>query len=58
MRLHSGLPKEFWEETVNTTTYLVNHEPTIALDFCVSDEAWIEKYISLSHLMYLVAHAI
>ena len=24
MRIHSGLPKTFWDDVVNTTTYLIN----------------------------------
>ena len=33
MRLYVGLPKEFWVEVVNTTSYVVNRSPSTTIDF-------------------------
>ena len=32
MRLHSGLPKSYWAEVVNTVVYLINHGPSSPLE--------------------------
>jgi len=40
MLLSAGLPKTFWEEAANTTTYLINRCPSSALDFKTPMEAW------------------
>ena len=29
MRLHSGLPKAFWADAVNTAVYLINRGPSV-----------------------------
>lgn len=33
MRLHVELPKVFWKDVVNTTSYLINKGPSIPLGF-------------------------
>ena len=33
MRIHSGLPKTFWVDAVNTTAYLINRGPSVPLKF-------------------------
>ena len=40
MLLRSGLPKTFWGEAANTTTYLINKYPSSAIDFKTPMEAW------------------
>lgn len=50
MRLYVGLPKQFWADTVNTNTYLINRGPSVPLDGGLLEEAWTGKEASLSHL--------
>ena len=33
MRIHSGLPKAFWVDAVNTVVYLINRGPSVPLEF-------------------------
>ncbi|GKF13736.1 retrovirus-related pol polyprotein from transposon TNT 1-94, partial [Tanacetum coccineum] len=33
MRLHAGLPKMFWEDSVTTAAYLINRGPSVSLGF-------------------------
>ena len=33
MRLHSGLPKTFWVDAVNTVVYLINRDPSVPLEY-------------------------
>ena len=46
MRLHAGLPLQFWENNVDTVVYLINREPSSSLDGGVSEEAWIGKKVN------------
>ena len=32
MRLHSGLPKMFWVDAINSADYLINHGPSVLLE--------------------------
>ncbi|GJU45327.1 putative ribonuclease H-like domain-containing protein [Tanacetum coccineum] len=50
MRLHVGIPEMFWEDSVNTTTYLINYGPSVPLGFYIPKEEWQGKEISLVHL--------
>ncbi|KAK0585008.1 hypothetical protein LWI29_022138 [Acer saccharum] len=50
MRLHSGLPKQFWAEAVNTAAYLINRGPSKPLDLAIPEEIWTGKEVKLSHL--------
>ena len=51
MRLHSGLPKQFWAEVVNTAAYLINRGPSKPLDLAIPEEIWTGKEVKLSHLL-------
>ncbi|GKE07556.1 retrovirus-related pol polyprotein from transposon TNT 1-94 [Tanacetum coccineum] len=50
MRLHAGLLKMFWEDSINTTTYLINRGPSVPLGFRIPEEEWEGKEVSLTHL--------
>jgi hypothetical protein len=45
-----GLGKEFWEEAMGTTCYLVNRSPSLALDDKTPPKVWTGKKPSLTHL--------
>ncbi|GKA13746.1 retrovirus-related pol polyprotein from transposon TNT 1-94 [Tanacetum coccineum] len=49
-RLHAGLPKMFWEDSVTTAAYLINRGPSMPLGFRISEEEWQRKEVSLAHL--------
>ena len=38
MKLHSGLPKMFWADVVNTAVYLINRGPSVPLEYRLSEE--------------------
>ena len=38
MRIHSGLPKAFWADAVNTAAYLINRGPSVPLKFKLPEE--------------------
>ena len=50
MRLHAGLPKTFWADTVSTATYLINREPSVPMEFRLPEEVWSSKEIKFSDL--------
>ena len=50
MRLHSGLPKMFWADAVNTAVYLINHGPSVPLKHRLPEEVWSGREVSLNHL--------
>lgn len=43
MRIHFRLPKQFWVNTVNITTYLINQCPLVPLRFKIPEEYGLEK---------------
>eukprot|EP00253_Pinus_taeda_P031811 PITA_31811 len=45
-----GLGQEFWVEAVETTCYLLNRSPSLALEDKTPQEVWTGKKPSLSHL--------
>ncbi|GKE20087.1 retrovirus-related pol polyprotein from transposon TNT 1-94, partial [Tanacetum coccineum] len=50
MRLHAGLPKMFWEDSVNIAAYLINRGPSVPFGFRILEEEWQRKEVSLLHL--------
>jgi hypothetical protein len=40
MRLHVGLPLQFWEDVVDIVFYLINKEPSSSMDGRIPEEAW------------------
>ena len=50
MRIQFGLPKAFWAEAINTTTYLINRGPSVPLNYQLPEEVWSGKEVKLSHL--------
>ncbi|GJW38424.1 retrovirus-related pol polyprotein from transposon TNT 1-94 [Tanacetum coccineum] len=50
MRLHAGLPKMFWEDSVNMAAYLINRGPSVPFGFRIPEEEWQGKEVSLTHL--------
>ena len=50
MRLHVGLPLQFWADVVDTVVYLINRGPSISLDGGIPQEAWTCKKVNYSFL--------
>jgi hypothetical protein len=50
MRLHDGLPLQFWEDVVDTVVFLINRRPSSSLYGRILEEAWIEKKVNYSFL--------
>ena len=50
MRLHAGLPLQFWVDAIDTTVYLINRGPSSSLDGRVPEEAWTSKKVNDSFL--------
>jgi hypothetical protein len=50
MRLHAGLPKTFWADTISTDAYLINKGPSAPLGHRLLEEVWSGKEVNLSHL--------
>lgn len=52
MRIHVGLPKMFWADTVNIVAYMIDRGPwTIcSIGWMIPEEAQSRKETSLSHL--------
>ena len=46
MRLHVGLPLQFWADAVDTVVYLINKGPSSSLDGDILEEAWIGKKVN------------
>ena len=50
MRLHAGLPLQFWADAVDTAVYLINRGPSTSLDGGIPEEAWKGKKVNYSFL--------
>ena len=54
MRLHVGLPLQFWADVVDNAIYLINRGPSSSLDGGIPEEACIGKMVNYSFLNTLV----
>ena len=43
MRLHAGLPLQFWVDVVDTVVYLINRGRSRSLDGIIPEEEWTLK---------------
>jgi hypothetical protein len=50
MRLHGGLPLQFWEDHVDIVVYLINRGPSSSLDGGILEEACTSKKENYSFL--------
>ena len=50
MRLHVGLPLQFWEDVVDIFVYLINRGPSSSFDGGIPEEAWTSKKVNYSFL--------
>lgn len=50
MKIHAGLPKQFWLDAVNPTVYLINIGLSVSLKGGLPEEAWTGKEVNLSYL--------
>ena len=50
MRLHAGLPLQFWAGVVDNVVYLINIGPSSSLDGGIRKEAWTCKKVNYSFL--------
>ena len=50
MRLHAGLPLQFWTDAVDTDVYLINRGPSSSLNGGIPEEAWTGKKVNYSFL--------
>ena len=50
MRLHVGLPLQFWADAVDTAVYLIKIGHSSSLDGGIPEEAWSSKKLSYSFL--------
>ena len=46
MRLHVGIPLQFWVYDVDTLSYLINRRPSIFLDGDILEESWPGKNVN------------
>ena len=50
MRLHAGLPLQFWADAVDTVVYLINRGLSSSLDGGIPEEEWTGKKVNYSFL--------
>ena len=43
MRLHVGLSKTSWADAISTVAYLINHGPSVPMEFRLLEEVWSGK---------------
>ena len=46
MRLHGGLPLQFWADVIDIVVYLINRGPSRSLDGIILEEAWTGKKVN------------
>jgi hypothetical protein len=50
MRLHAGLPLQFWVDVVDTIVYLIKRGTSSSLDSRIPEEEWTGKKVNCSFL--------
>jgi hypothetical protein len=50
MRLHAGLPLQFWADAIDIVVYLINRGPSSSLDGRIPKEEWTGKKVNYSFL--------
>jgi hypothetical protein len=50
MRLHAGLPLQFWVDVIDTIVYLINTRSSSYLDGGIPEEAWTGKKVKFSFM--------
>ena len=50
MRIHARFPLNLWADAINTTIYLINRGPSMALDGGIPEEMWTGKKVNYSFL--------
>jgi len=50
MRLHAGLPLQFWADAMDIVVYLINRGPSSSVDGGIPEEAWTGKKVNYSFL--------
>jgi transposase InsO family protein len=48
MRLHVGLPLQFWEDAIDIVVYLINRGTSSSLDGRIPEEEWTGKKVNYS----------
>ena len=54
---HKHVPKQFWVEAVNTTVYLLNWPPIVAVKGKNMEEVWLGHKSRISHLKVFGSHS-
>ena len=63
MRFNAELPKVFWAETINITSFIINRSPSPAIDFKIPEKVWLGRlvdYLSLKNFgcpVYMQVHS-
>ena len=50
LRIHAGLPKQFWAYEVNTAVYMINREPSMPMNCGILEQIWTGNEVHLNHL--------
>lgn len=50
MRIHAGLAKTFYADSMSTIPYIINRGPSVFIGLKIQEEEWRGKDVCLSHL--------
>jgi hypothetical protein len=57
MRLHVGLPLQFWEDAIDTAIYFINIGSSSSLDGGILEEKWTSKKVNYSFMKTFACEA-